>query len=539
MVTSPNSVRPGDRGAPSALGAKYRRCARLGRGGQAEVFLALSSGPFGFQKLVALKCLPAEAFEQPELVAMFLDEARLAARLSHLNVVQTYEAGVGEDACFLAMEFLDGQPLGRARACRGAAALGSATWARVAADALAGLHYAHELCDYDGSPLDLVHRDVSPHNIFVTYDGQVKVLDFGVAKAALHRVRTETGAIKGKAGYMAPEQMSGPVDRRADIYSLGVVLWEMLTGRKLYAGGLYAVLHRVLHEPVPRVSSVVPDIDPELDAIVARAVEKRPEDRYPTALAMRAALEGYLAAQGPDVHVAKLGRCLQLAFADEREQLRQQVLRTREGDGDGRDTLASAPASRHPSQRGLIVEVPPAGAPRRASALATALVALGALGMVTAGTLAARARIVPAPMVVSIAPALAPASLVAPLGDSFVAPPGAVASGRLAATSEPTRALVSQRGEARGVAPRTPPALGPRPAAEVAATAAASASSAPARPALPSARSSAAASAALGPAASAALGPAASAAPLATASARRPQIQLIDDRPPAAIEIID
>ncbi|MCU0688065.1 MAG: serine/threonine protein kinase, partial [Polyangiaceae bacterium] len=434
MVTSPNSVRPGDRGASSALGAKYRRCARLGRGGQAEVFLALSSGPFGFQKLVALKCLPAEAFEQPELVAMLLDEARLAARLSHPNVVQTYEAGVSEDACFLAMEFLEGQSLGRARACRGAAALGGATWARVAADALAGLHYAHELCDYDGSPLGLVHRDVSPQNIFVTYDGQVKVLDFGVAKAALHRVRTETGAIKGKAGYMAPEQMIGPVDRRADIYSLGVVLWEMLTGRKLYAGGLYAVLHRVLHEPVPRVSSVVPDIDPELDAIVARAVEKRPEDRYPTALAMRAALEGYLAAQGPDVHVAKLGRCLQLAFADEREQLRQQVRRTREG--DGRDTLASAPASRHPSPRGVIVEVPPGGAPRRASALATALVALGALGMVAAGTLAVRARLVPAPMVASIAPALAPASLVAPRGDSFVAPrgdsfvepPGAVAS---------------------------------------------------------------------------------------------------------------
>jgi hypothetical protein len=236
---------------------------------------------------------------------------------------------------------------------------------------------------------------------------------------------------------------------------------------------------------------------------------------------------------------------LQLAFADEREQLRQQVRRTREG--DGRDTLASAPASRHPSPRGVIVEVPPGGAPRRASALATALVALGALGMVAAGTLAVRARLVPAPMVASIAPALAPASLVAPRGDSFVAPrgdsfvepPGAVASGRLAATSEPTRAPVSQRGEVRGVARRTPPALEPRPAAEVAVTAAAPARSASACPALPPGRSSAAASAALGPAASAALGPVASAAPLATGSARRLQIQLIDDGPPAAIEIID
>jgi eukaryotic-like serine/threonine-protein kinase len=272
MVTSPSSVRLDDRGAPSALGAKYRLCARLGRGGQAEVFLALSSGPSGFHKLVALKCLPAEAFEQPELVAMFLDEARLAARLNHPNVVHTYEAGVGDDACFIAMEFLEGQSLGRARACSGAAAFGCATWARVAADALAGLHYAHELCDYDGSPLGLVHRDVSPHNIFVTYDGQIKLVDFGVAKAALHRVRTETGAIKGKAGYMAPEQVLGLVDRRADVYSLGVVLWELLAGRKLYTGGLYAVLHRVLYEPVPRVSSVVPDVDPALDAIVARAV---------------------------------------------------------------------------------------------------------------------------------------------------------------------------------------------------------------------------------------------------------------------------
>ncbi len=181
MVPSTISGRPGGLGAPPGAGAKYRLCARLGRGGQAEVFLALASGPRGFRKLVALKRLHAAAAEQPELVAMLLDEARLAARLNHPNVVHTYEVDADGDACFIAMEFLEGQSLGRARARDGARAFGPATWAKVAADALAGLHYAHELCDFDGQRLNVVHRDVSPHNIFVTYEG------VGQARRLRHR----------------------------------------------------------------------------------------------------------------------------------------------------------------------------------------------------------------------------------------------------------------------------------------------------------------------------------------------------------------
>ncbi|HEU4406654.1 MAG TPA: serine/threonine-protein kinase [Polyangiaceae bacterium] len=579
MGRSPTHVRPAGRGAPPAVGAKYRLCARLGRGGQAEVFLALAPGPLGSHELVALKRLPPEAPEQPELVAMFLDEARLAARLNHPNVVRTYEVGAGDDDCFIAMELLEGQPLGRVRA-RAGATFGPATWARVAADALAGLDYAHELCDYDGTPLGIVHRDVSPHNLFVTYEGAIKLVDFGVAKTALNRVRTEAGIIKGKAGYMAPEQVLGLADRRADVYALGVVLWEMLAGRRLYAGELYKVLHRVLHEPVPRVSSVAPEVDPELDAIVARAVEKKPDDRYPTARAMREALEGYLAARGPGAHAADLGRWLQSAFAEEREQLRRQVERAC-GSGVGPcggapelapaggppasgrtgglgSTLLEAPGAPTPlshSHLGVIVGAQDGGAPRRPSALAPALAALGVLGMVAAGTMVARARFAAPPAITSAALAVAPAPP--------AASPDPAPSGRLAVASEPTRALVSLNGKPLGVTPLelalpagvhtlllskqgyqtealvadvpaagalAPPALSLRPAARAAPADATPPRPAHARPA-PGARSAEH----VAPAAPA---PAASAAPLATASSRL-RVRLVDEGRPGAIDIID
>jgi serine/threonine protein kinase len=213
------SAAPPPMGGP---GERYRLCGRLGGGGQADVFLALTSGPLGFSKLVVIKRLRSEMLQQPELVAMFLDEARLAARLNHPNVVQTYEVAEG-DPHFIAMEYLEGQPLSKMRQSLAAPSLGAGAWLRIVADALAGLHYAHELCDFDGSPLGVVHRDVSPHNIFVTYDGQVKLVDFGVAKATLNSVRTEAGAIKGKASYMAPEQVLGRADRRSDVFAMGAV----------------------------------------------------------------------------------------------------------------------------------------------------------------------------------------------------------------------------------------------------------------------------------------------------------------------------
>ncbi|HEU4410855.1 MAG TPA: serine/threonine-protein kinase [Polyangiaceae bacterium] len=321
---APASRPPSSAPPPPHAPGGYRLCSRLGSGGQADIFLAFAPGALGAGRPVVLKQLRRSALDQPELVAAFLDEARLSARLDHPNVVRTYAAGAGE-AYFIAMEYLEGQPLDQIVARARSGGLGPAAFARIAADALAGLHHAHELRDFDGAPLDVVHRDVSPHNLFVTYEGEVKVLDFGVAKASLNRAHTQVGAIKGKAGYMAPEQALGRADRRADVFAMGVVLWQALAGRRPFEGDLFRVLKQVLDEPVPRLSSVVPDVDPRLDAIVARAVERDPGARYPTALEMREALEGYLAGAGEPVRPEDLGRWLREAFAGERERARARL----------------------------------------------------------------------------------------------------------------------------------------------------------------------------------------------------------------------
>src|SRR5262249_6938115 len=154
--------------------------------------------------------------------------------------------------------------------------------------------YAHELADYDGTPLNIVHRDVSPHNIFVTYTGQVKLVDFGVARTELNLVQTAQGTIKGKLSYMAPEHWRGKADRRSDIFGMGVCLWEMLTGERLFMGDATEILRRLTAEPIPRVSSLRPDIPPSLDEVIAKAVEKNVSQRFQTAEAMRQELEAFL-----------------------------------------------------------------------------------------------------------------------------------------------------------------------------------------------------------------------------------------------------
>src|SRR5260370_910736 len=189
-------------------GGKYKLLAELGRGGMANVYLAVARGPSGFNKLVVLKCLRSDLASDTELLAMFLDEARLAARLNHPHVVQTYEVGEYVGRPVIVMEYLEGQVLSSlVQRAQSNNALPLSLHLRVIIDALEGLHHAHELTDYDGKPLGLVHRDISPQNVFVTFDGHVKVLDFGIAKAATSQSQTATGILKGKVKYMAPEQM--------------------------------------------------------------------------------------------------------------------------------------------------------------------------------------------------------------------------------------------------------------------------------------------------------------------------------------------
>ena len=275
----------------------------LGRGGMGVVYLAMVQGPAGFNKLVVVKELKPEFVEDPGFLTMFLDEARLAARLNHPNIVQTNEVGNEGNRYFMAMDYLDGRGLDRLR--RRAKAAGQALplriELRVICDVLAGLDHAHTMTDYDGTPLQIVHRDVSPQNVFITFDGQVKLLDFGIAKAADSMHETHVGVVKGKVAYMSPEQGRGQkVDARADVFSVGVLLWEALTGRRIREGkNSQEQLWALVSADIPRASSVNPAVSPVLDEICARAMAWDRDARYPSAEAMLRELEAYLATQPP------------------------------------------------------------------------------------------------------------------------------------------------------------------------------------------------------------------------------------------------
>ncbi|MEJ7733907.1 MAG: serine/threonine-protein kinase [Polyangiaceae bacterium] len=313
------------RGTTNAFG-KYQLLADLGHGGMADVYLAVARGPVGFNKLVVIKRLRPHLAEEPEFLAMFLDEARLAARLNHPNVVQTNEVGEEHGSYFIAMEYLDGQPLHRImhRAARRGMQVPLEAWLRILCDALAGLHHAHELTDFDGTVLCVVHRDASPHNVFVTYDGQTKLVDFGIAKAASRTAETWAGVLKGKVAYMAPEQARcADVDRRADLFSIGVILWELLAQERLWRGlSDVEILERLAAADVPRLRSVRPELPVELDEICARALAIRAEDRFASAAELRDALERYAAAHLPRCGPNELGRIVADLFADRRQELR-------------------------------------------------------------------------------------------------------------------------------------------------------------------------------------------------------------------------
>jgi serine/threonine-protein kinase len=311
-------------GGANSLG-KYRLIAELGHGGMAEVYLAVVRGPAGFNKLVVIKQIRPQLAEDPEFLGMFLDEARLAARLSHPNVVQTNEVGQEGERYFIAMEYLEGQPLNRiVHRLQKTGGLPLPMHLKLVADALAGLHHAHELTDYDGTPLGVVHRDVTPHNVFVTYDGQVKVVDFGIAKALNSSSETRTGVLKGKVAYMAPEQARGErVDRRADIFSLGVMLWEAVTGKRLWKGVPdITILQRLLSGEIPSPRSVNPEVPEKLEAIILKALAHQREDRHETAADLQVAIEKYLEEANEHVHSRDIGKAISKAFEADRAKIK-------------------------------------------------------------------------------------------------------------------------------------------------------------------------------------------------------------------------
>lgn len=305
---------------------RYRLIAKLGQGGMAEVFLAAHRGPLGFEKLVVIKRLKPGIATEPEVNAMFLDEARLAARLNHPNVVQTYECGQIDDQYYIVMEYLEGHSLDRI--CRKIdPSRHRAVYLAILSDALAGLHYAHDLMDFNGQPLHVVHRDISPHNIFVTYDGQAKVVDFGIAKWATRDADTSTGVVKGKIRYMAPEQaLATMVDRRADVFSMGLIFWELVVGERFW-GDLsdVQILQRLTFGEIPQLRERWPAAPEALDRICSRALAMAPDDRYATAALMREDVEAYLATMGRRPSSAEIGRLIGETFANRRAEVRSAI----------------------------------------------------------------------------------------------------------------------------------------------------------------------------------------------------------------------
>jgi serine/threonine protein kinase len=294
---------------------KYRIITNLGQGGTSEVMLAMASGPSGFTKLAVLKAIRDD---DPEVVSALVDEARITALLNHPNIVQTLEVCLEDEICYLALEFLDGKPL--------AALKGLSRELRYVAivDALAGLHHAHWLTDYDGTPLRIVHRDVSPKNIFVTYDGQVKLVDFGTAKATCRSVDTRVGVVRGKVQYMAPERvLDDVVDRRADIFSIGVLLWEIATGKSFWGDKSdIEIVHALSKGDYnPSARAVDPSVPHELDSIIRQALDHSPDRRYGTAAQLKFELEAFLGDEILELR-KQLGPRVGDMFKEERKQLR-------------------------------------------------------------------------------------------------------------------------------------------------------------------------------------------------------------------------
>lgn len=339
------SLRPGTR-----LG-RYELLLPIARGGMARVWAARQHGTRGFQKLVAVKTILPHLADEPEFERMFLDEARIASGVHHPNVCEIYELGEERRTLFLAMEWVNGDSFSRAlRASGKTEACDYGIAARVIADACAGAHAAHELEDDDGRKLNVVHRDLSPHNILINWDGFTKVCDFGVAKALnqLHE-HTQAGQLKGKISYMSPEQVTGdPVDRRSDVFSLGCVLYEATTGKRPFKGeGEHNVMQAIVNGEFEPPSASVRNYPPLLERIVVRALGRVPNQRFASAEHMRYALEEFLT-KGPLVTQSHVATLVRSRLGDMLERRREKIKAASSEQAQQQWDAKSIPPSREP-----------------------------------------------------------------------------------------------------------------------------------------------------------------------------------------------
>ena len=280
---------------------KYTLLDRIAVGGMAEVFRAKLTGEKGFEKLIVVKKMLPQMAEDPEMVSHFIDEAKLAALLQHENIIHVYDFGEMEGSYFIAMEYLFGKDLKSvfAKSSQIDSRISTEHALLIASKICEGLEYAHNLNDLHGASLNIIHRDISPQNIFVTYDGKVKIIDFGIAKTTTQTAKTQVGIIKGKLAYMSPEQAEAKsIDNRSDIFAAGIILYEMITGQEMYSGDTMEVLNKAINVIYEFPQDIVPGLPPQIYDILNHALEKNIEDRYQSCGEMKADIENCLYEMG-------------------------------------------------------------------------------------------------------------------------------------------------------------------------------------------------------------------------------------------------
>ena len=330
---------------------KYLLLERVNVGGMAEVFKAKAFGVEGFERLVAVKRILPSIAEDTEFITMFIDEAKIAVQLTHANIAQIFDLGKVGDSYFIAMEYVHGKDL-RAifdRARKRGEPLPVPMACYVVMKVCEGLDYAHNKKDPAGRELNLVHRDVSPQNVLLSYDGEVKIIDFGIAKAAGKAGKTQAGILKGKFGYMSPEQVRGlPLDRRSDIFAMGICLYELLTGERLFVGESdFSTLEKVRNVEIMPPSTYNRRIPEELEQIVLKALAKDVDDRYQTAMDLHDDLQSFMYTSGNFFARKDLSGYMRKAFNDEivKESARDEEYRKIEAPGSGLDAFDDLPAA--------------------------------------------------------------------------------------------------------------------------------------------------------------------------------------------------
>jgi len=300
---------------------------KLASGGMAEIYLARKAGEAGFFKPLAIKIILPHLAENKRFVDMFLDEARIAVSLQHANIVQVLDLGQIENNYYIVMEFAHGMDLQRVvqKTRKSGRLLPLPYAAKIVSQIAEGLYYAHTKTDQFGRPLEIIHRDISPHNILLTFEGLAKLLDFGVAKTRATVKQEEEGVLKGKFSYMSPEQIRGlPLDARSDIFSLGIVLWEICAGVSLFReSSELLTMEAILHRPVQRPRELRGDMPPDLEAIILKALAKRTVDRFENAYEMHRALENYLNRSGWNVTTQHLSAFMQKLFPEDYQEIHQ------------------------------------------------------------------------------------------------------------------------------------------------------------------------------------------------------------------------